>query len=474
MAIGEAVIGVLKGVFQMVILGVAGVLLGKLGPMDSVGDKKYSMGVYYLFLPMYCAINIANAISVDNLASFGYITVSFLLSCVFSTVLAWIYCWLFKVDLRCRKSLIVIIAFGNATTYPEILVRSMCESDGLLGGDPNCEFGVGYAMLGLFLLNVLSWGVGPFVVSQDHAILHNERRRAYFIRQFYPSMNAFFEDVDLSSAISMAQLKYPQLSQSSTMEFGLHSASQQFYHPSFSSEESAALEAHDLIEFSMEIHLSPENLKRLDEHFELLAEKLDPRVIETLCKDIPGPAQPLKVSVRYILNNLAIPPIFFCFVGFVIGLISPLRDFILGSTADSIFMGTFKKIGNISMPVLVMMLGAKLTSGVTFDKDVNLRFIDVMGVSAIRLLIVPAIGLGFMGIVTGIGMITVKEDKVLSFIIYSLWNLPPSVMVASIFMVFRYYTKEIAIIQLWTNLIAIASLTLFLVLYYAIFCPENF
>ncbi|MDR3548913.1 MAG: AEC family transporter, partial [Candidatus Pacebacteria bacterium] len=473
MAIGEAVIGVLKGVFQMVILGFAGVLLGKLGPLDSIGDKKYSMGIYYLFLPTYCAIQIANAITVDRLDSFGYLTLSFVLGCFFSGVLGWIYCWLFKVDLRCRKSLLIIITFGNATTYPEVLIRSMCQNDGLLSGDPNCQYGVGYAMLGLFLLNVASWSIGPFVVSRDHTIRHNERRKAYVIKQFYPTMNAFFEDVDISAVTGMVQVKYPQLNLSTSVDSTPHCASDRFFHPPVCNEESLALEAQDLIEFSMEIYLTPENSKRLNEHFELLTEKLDPRVVEAICKDIPGPIAPLQVTFRYILSKLVIPPIVLCFVGFIVGLIGPLRDWILGSTADSIFMATLGKIGNIAIPTLVMTLGAKLSTGVKFDKDVNLRFVDVMGVTVIRLLIVPAIGIGFMEIITRAGLITVGDDKVLSFIVYSLWNLPPSVMVASIFLVFRYYTKEMAIIQLWTNIIAIATLTMYLVVYYEIFCPEN-
>ncbi len=456
----------LRGVLQTVILCAAGVLLAKLGPLDPIGDRKYALGVYYLFLPIYCMLQIAQAISVDRIDSFGYLAFSFVAGCLVSLLCAAIYSKIFKVDYRCTKSFILVTTFGNATSYPELLVRSLCDSGGTFEGDPNCEYAVGYAVMGLFFLNVFAWALGPFLISRDSTVCHNERRKFFLIRKFYTSVADFMADTTFAKLDVVEKEKYRDEMSKPRNDCETESnISDRFANPTRKGVESGVLEEIGLVEFSLEIKLDSDTHPEFDSHFNSFLGKLHPLVLERICNEMPGPIEPLNISFSYILEKLAIPPIILAIVGVIIGLIDPIKDWIFSDSAQPIFMKTMINVGNIAIPVLVMLLGAKLSLGVGFGKDVNLNLKDLIGIMIIRLLIVPAIGLGFMKIVALGGILDPDEDKVLAFIAYSFWNLPPSVMVISVFLVFRYYAKEIAVIQIWTNVVAAITLTVYLVIY---------
>ena len=474
MGVLDSFLGTLRGVFQTVILACAGAILAKLGPLDPIGDRKYALGIYYLFLPVYCMLQIAKTMSVDRLPAFGFLALSFFTASAISFGCTIIYCKIFKADYRCILSITLICTFGNTTTYPEILVRSLCDTGGLFDGDYYCQYAVGYAIIGLFFLNVSAWALGPFLISKDSAICYNEKRKFYIIRKLYKNPEEFMNDETFEKIGSVQQEKFPEemrvvQTNNETDKNGKLTNEAIFNRKETKEMEVNVLEEKALIEYSLEIRLDSNSYDIFKTHFDELLAKLNPAVLDKICKEMPGPTDQITFSFKYLLEKLTTPPIILSLFGFFIGFIDPVRNWLFGSTADPIFMKTLGNIGNIAIPATVMLLGAKLILGVGFAKDVNLRFIDLVCISIIRLAIVPALGLLFMWILTSTHALSINDNRVLSFVMYSFWNLPPSVLIISVFLVFKYYSKEVAVVQIWTNILAIATLTVYLVVYIQIF-----
>jgi hypothetical protein len=67
-------------------------------------------------------------------------------------------------DIRIRKTYILSACLGNTALLPSVIVSSLCDSD-LFGKDSYCKSGYGYCVFALFMLNVVIWGVGRFVLG---------------------------------------------------------------------------------------------------------------------------------------------------------------------------------------------------------------------------------------------------------------------------------------------------------------------
>ena len=61
----------------------------------------------------------------------------------------------------------------------------------------------------------------------------------------------------------------------------------------------------------------------------------------------------------------------------------------------------------------------------------------------------------------------INNDKVLQFVIYAFWNVPPSTQLVSLFVVMGYYLKEMTILQFWSNIISSITMAVFYIIYFA-------
>jgi hypothetical protein len=117
----------------------------------------------------------------------------------------------------------------------------------------------------------------------------------------------------------------------------------------------------------------------------------------------------------------------------IIGLITPLKDAIFSDRGNQIAVKTLGNIGATSMIISNTTLGYKLAGSFRFIKELNLRFKDLIVLLVIRFIIAPPLGLGFIALIKQMGIPQIDDNRILTFILYAYWFVPPSVVVISVF-----------------------------------------
>jgi len=472
MAVGEIFTGVFIGILQLLILTVAGFILAKLSPLDPVGERKFSLAVFYLLLPLFCIIELSKSVNItENVLNICFLIISFTCVSIVSGILGFIYAKLSGVDLRSIWSFVIVSTFGSVTAFPAIIATSLCEPGGLLGHDKNCHASQGYSLMGLLMLNIYLWAVAPILISRDKFLCYHIRRKICLVKEFYPSLAAFMKDTDFTHFNAVQKERHADIMITMTESEEDSTLRVRFVKHEPVEKPHDSLDDEGLIEYSLQMNMDSTGYNEFKVHFETFLTKIHPKVFEKMWTSIPRPVKPLPISFCYIASLLASPPIIACFAGILLGAIPGVAPALFSDTSKQIFMKTVTNLSVGAIPTLVMLLGAKLSNGFQFTNTVNLRMKDLIALVILKLIIIPLIGIGFMEIAHKI--LSNENDRVLEFIMYSFWNVPPSVLMISTFVMIGYYSKEIGILQFWTNSLSAITMPVMYVIYFSVFPIKN-
>ncbi|KAH9616146.1 hypothetical protein KSS87_002055 [Heliosperma pusillum] len=134
-------------------------------------------------------------------------------------------------------------------------------------------------------------------------------------------------------------------------------------------------------------------------------------------------------SKKINLKALLAPATTAAIVGFVIGMISPIRNVLIGSDAplhvvtDSAFM-----IGDAAIPAITLILGANLLQGL---KGTSIQLKNVFGIVAVRYLILPLIGI--LVVKGAVHFSLVQADPLFQFVLLLQYALPPAMSIVGVF-----------------------------------------
>jgi len=447
MSLDTAIIGSIIGVFQQILFVLAGLLLAKLDVLDFMyGELKFALANYYLFVPLFCIIEISKASNISQISALGLIFFSNVLNCALVIFLSFIYTKIADVDIRIRNCFIIISGLGNVAFFPAVLIYSLCGEGGIFEKDTEyCQYGYGYSMFGLFPLNILIWGIGPFAIQRDKRISLNIMRQMMVIKKFYATVKEFMEENNNFEKANAESLQ--------NIEFDIDN----FEHNE------------NLIKYSLEIQMSSKNFDKFSSKYDLFLSKLGPNLMKEIHQKLPKHIMRTKIRAPDLIKKIFNPPVLSCIFGIILGLITVIREWLKTQFAQQLFMKTLVSIGNIALPLSIMLLGSKLSTGFKFGKTVNLRLKDLIAIIIIKFIITPLCGLGFIAICREIGIKQMIKNNVLSFVIFAGWLAPPSTIAISLFVMWNYFVKEIALIQFWTNIVGIVSTIVFLLIYFSIF-----
>ncbi len=460
MSIGVIVSGVMIGVLQLIILGALGIAMARLGALNAEGGKKFTVATYYLLLPLYCAIGLAGEVYLpDDIAAIGYLAFSFLTSFIVGLVITWLYCKITRIDHRIMTSFIVMCGFGSITAIPVVMAKAVCEDGAPLGGHESCKYVEGYASIGILIVCICLWSFFPMLLTHEKAFCLDIRRKMAVVREFYDTLPEFMNDIELTKiTTTQEEQTNNRLETSYAMaEDGL--VRDKFYKCDHPKSHENTLDDEDLIAYSLGLNLDYKTSVEFNHHFDKMLEKIDKSMYEQISHKIPKLTPPLNFTCKTVLIEVFSPPVIGSLIGIIIGTIKPLKEALFSDLGGRIFLDTLTTVSTIAVPNLMMVLGSKLYNGFNFDKDVNLRKIDLIAFIVLRLIVVPAFGLIFMVIVNLFDTKEIQENKVLNFIMYAFWNVPPSTQLVSLFVMIGYYLKEMTIIQFWGNLISSVTLT---------------
>ncbi|XP_021727616.1 protein PIN-LIKES 3-like [Chenopodium quinoa] len=161
-------------------------------------------------------------------------------------------------------------------------------------------------------------------------------------------------------------------------------------------------------------------------------------------------------SGKINLKPLFSPSTIGVIVGFMIGLIPPLRKLLIGNDAplhvieDSAYL-----LGDAAIPTITLILGANLLLGL---KGSIIQFRIVIGIVAIRYILLPLLGILIIrGAIRG-GIL--KCDPLFQFILLLQYAVPPAMNISTMTELFGNGQSEYSVILLWTYGLAAVALTL--------------
>ncbi|OMP09540.1 Auxin efflux carrier [Corchorus olitorius] len=170
--------------------------------------------------------------------------------------------------------------------------------------------------------------------------------------------------------------------------------------------------------------------------------------------------------VKAILGKIDLKKVFAptataAIVGFIIGIVSPIRKLLIGDSAPLHVIDTSTyMLGEAAIPCLTLILGANLLRGI---KGSNVSLSIIIGIIAVRNIILPIMGVGVIKVAHHFGM--VGSDSLYQFVLMLQYAVPPATAVGTITQFFQLGQSESAVIMLWTYAVAAFSLTLWSTLF---------
>ncbi|MDR3734341.1 MAG: hypothetical protein P4L10_02270 [Acidobacteriaceae bacterium] len=465
-------------VLQLVLFSLVGAYLKWFHAFDPVGENRSAEANLHGFIPLFCFVTFSKSVAVMTNESLGLIFFTFVISSSFCILFAVAYCWFAKSDVRITKVFVLLAAFGDVAFLPYTQLTGLCDKHGTFFGDANCAKNYGYSFYGLCLFNLALLVVGPFCMHRDKAIDYNVRRQMVMVRPFYKTAQAFLEDTDLME-LDKAQkerekdnptraLPSPDkvMVEASPAEnvgekamtvahlFGKEGNSSYkdiFDNLRDSKVPKTVLEEQDLVMYAMNIHMDRDVYAKWQGQFDKFMQRLTPDMFNTLIAKVPAPEDPPQVNLEFLLGKIRCEIIECCVWGIVIGRQEEAMKWLYGEDGLKYFMQTVEDLAGLALPLAIVIWGVELYPGFHF-KGRNIRLPDLIAIILIHLVIVPAIGLGFVHGLSNDNIAALDNDRVLMFSMYANWVVSPGLLLLTLFVLCGYYMKEGALMMFWSTI----------------------
>ncbi|KAJ1380952.1 Membrane transport protein, partial [Sesbania bispinosa] len=143
-------------------------------------------------------------------------------------------------------------------------------------------------------------------------------------------------------------------------------------------------------------------------------------------------------------------------VGFVIGVVPQLRNFMIGSNAPlHVVEDSASMLGDAAIPTITLIMGANLLRGL---KGGSTPFWTIIGIIVVRYIFLPIFGVLIIQGATNLGL--VQSDSLYQFMLLLQYALPPAMNIGTIAQLFGAGESECSVIMLWTYALASVAVTL--------------
>ncbi|KAF8029206.1 hypothetical protein BT93_E1772 [Corymbia citriodora subsp. variegata] len=356
--------------------------------------------VFYVFSPALVCSYLAETVTLESLEELWFMPVNILLTFVIGSFLAWIVNIITRTPQHLRGLVMGCCAAGNLGNMLLIIIPAVCdESNSPFGDSTTCNTnGDTYTSLSMSIGVIYIWSY------------------VYVIIRISANKGPTGRGENGSSIKSSGQ----------TSETGAESTTEPLLH-SITLEESSAL-----VDSSIVVSEGKENfLQRIRKMAKMLTCGID---------------------LKMLLTPITIGAI----IGFIIGIVSPIRDVLIGDDAPLRFIeSSISLLGEALVPSQTLIIGANLLRGLQ-RSEVNIFVI--LGVILVKYIAMPIIGVGVVKAAVHFGL--VGSDPLFQFVLMLQFALPPAMSVGTITQLFGAGEGECSVVMLWTYAVAAFSLTL--------------
>ncbi|KAL2333936.1 hypothetical protein Fmac_015149 [Flemingia macrophylla] len=389
-------------VIKVLLITAIGLLLA-LDSISILGEdarKKVNQLVFYVFNPALVGSNLAKTITLESFVEMWFMPVNILFTFILGSALGWILIKMTRPPKRMEGLILGCCSTGNLGNLPLIIIPAICEESGSPFGDSEVcyEYGMTYASLSMAIGAVFIWS-GVYNIMR----ISSSRKE------------------DISSEVSRLLISSGEISET--------------HYDNFS-----------------EIVNPTEDA--MDDAYTLLPQDAESQEKVSISSKIAH-------HLRRISNNSSLRAIFApstlgAIIGFVVGVISPLRDFFIGSSAPfHVIEDTAYMLGEAAIPTLTLVMGANLLKGL---RGTSTPLWTIVGIVVVRYILLPVMG---VAVVKGaVHFNLVHSDALYQFVLLLQYALPPAMNIATIAQLFGAGESECSVIMLWTYSLASIAVTL--------------
>ncbi|XP_017243873.1 protein PIN-LIKES 3-like isoform X1 [Daucus carota subsp. sativus] len=382
--------------------------LGSLLALDHINvlspdaRKHLNTIVFYVFSPALITSNLAKTITYESIIKLWFMPLNILISFVVGSLLGWVVNLLTRPPPHLRGLVVGCCAAGNLGAIPIIIVPAVCKEKGSPFGDRYAcnSYGLTYVSLSMAIGAIYLW--------------------VYVYNVLRLSIQAIPEELSVSSIGKC------------TMEPNI-------------AEQGSLIEArHSPIRFvRSEDHADALPSTRFDEEPELgFTYKIKQHAME--------------LSGKLNLKKLFAPSTNGAIVGFIVGLIPPLRKSMIGDSAPfHVIEDTIILLGDGAIPLLTLIIGANLLKGLRSSGTPKFM---VFGIIVARYIVLPSVGIGVVKAAVHLNL--VQADPLYQFVLLLQFALPPAMNIGTMMQLFGKGESECSVIMLCCYVCALVSLSL--------------
>ncbi|XP_062174650.1 protein PIN-LIKES 3-like isoform X2 [Alnus glutinosa] len=398
----------LMPVLKILLITAVGLLLGteRIDILGANARSYLNRLVFFVFSPSIIFSNLSDTITLDSLATLWFMLVNILLTFLIGTALAWILIKITRTPQHLRGLVIGCCSAGNLGNLPLIIIPAVCGEENSPFGDSSvCSTdGEAYAALSMAVGSIYIW---TFT---------------------YPIM---------------------RISASKTEEIVIDGSSIR--------DNNSRETSHLYSEIDTEALLPSKGCPSSEEYMDQVEPQSTGSEGKAKVTLLQKTTLQLKMLIGHIdLKKLFAPSTIAVIIGFLVGLVSPIRKVLIGDDAPlRVIYSSVSLIGEAAIPCMTLIIGANLFRGL---KSSGVGPLLILGIIAIRYIILPSLGIVIVKAAHRFGM--VESDSLFQFTLMLQYALPPAMNVGTISQLLETGQSECSVIMLWTYAVAAFSLTL--------------
>ncbi|XP_057421855.1 protein PIN-LIKES 3-like isoform X2 [Lotus japonicus] len=163
-----------------------------------------------------------------------------------------------------------------------------------------------------------------------------------------------------------------------------------------------------------------------------------------------------KISSNINFGHVFAPSTIGAITGFSIGVIPPIRNFLVGNNAPlRVVEDSASMLGDAAIPTVTLILGANLLGGL---KGTSTPLWTIVGIILVRYIFLPLLGVVIVKGAVKFGL--VPSDPLYQFVLLLQYALPPAMNIGTMAQLFGTGQSEFSVIMLWSYALASIAVTL--------------
>ncbi|XP_052876288.1 protein PIN-LIKES 3-like [Gossypium arboreum] len=376
--------------------------------------------VFYVFYPALIGCGLADTMTLEGLADLWFLPVNVLITCVIGSILGWILVIVTKPPRHLWGLVISCTSAANLGNMLLIILPALCEEkNNPFGGVAStCSAnGKAYASLSLAVYHLLCF------------LLH-------YPTEFFVNDEAIFNEKYLIQIIYIWSVLYFLLRMYANNEV-----------KETNSNNSIIVAANGC---TKDVLHDPVGLPQIHNDGN-----------QKVSTTVKFKQLFMKIMRSENLRKIFAPATIAAIVGFLIGIATPIRKTFIGDNAPlRVIYSATELIGNAGIPSITLIVGANLLKGLSGS---GVGPSVIIGILIIRNIFLPISGIGVIKAAKHLSL--VDEDSFYLFTLLIQYAIPPAMNIGTISQMLGSGESEFSMIMLWNYIVAILTLTFWIVFY---------